>query len=321
MSELMAACVEIWESDPETLAYHGSGYIALGDGAQVDDLTTVHERQQQIGYPSQLILGEAEVAAHMRSLFHDWRAPGLSVCLHERAGRLRLQPRLDARPRVQGARGGGARSRRASRSPASSSTGPARSRASQTSTGPIAVEQVVVAVGPWIADAVGDARPAGAPGGRGRRARRCGPTGTCRRARSTSTRAMFVTNDGALPPVVHVDSHAPLHDDDGRLVTAEQWGIYYKQDRAQRPGRRLAAAEGPGVRARPLPDRHGRAGLPRPLVRGALALHGALRGLPRRATARRARAASAPSPPTTSRSSTTCARTSSWPRTPTTATR
>ena len=38
MSELMAACVEVWESDPETLAYHGSGYIALGDGAQVDDL-------------------------------------------------------------------------------------------------------------------------------------------------------------------------------------------------------------------------------------------------------------------------------------------
>src|SRR6476646_6611789 len=86
MSELMAACVEIWESDPEALAYHGSGYIALGDGAHVDDLTTVHERQQQIGYPSQLILGEAEVAAHMRSLFDDWRAPGLSVCLHERAG-------------------------------------------------------------------------------------------------------------------------------------------------------------------------------------------------------------------------------------------
>src|ERR1051325_417390 len=62
MSELMAACVEIWESDPESFAYHGTGYIALGDGAQVEDLPTVHERQQQIGYPSQLILGEAEVA-------------------------------------------------------------------------------------------------------------------------------------------------------------------------------------------------------------------------------------------------------------------
>src|SRR5215213_10928944 len=27
MSELMAACVEIWESDPDTFHYHGSGYI------------------------------------------------------------------------------------------------------------------------------------------------------------------------------------------------------------------------------------------------------------------------------------------------------
>ena len=30
MQELMAACVEVWESDPEAFHYHGSGYIALG---------------------------------------------------------------------------------------------------------------------------------------------------------------------------------------------------------------------------------------------------------------------------------------------------
>ncbi|MGH2780571.1 MAG: NAD(P)/FAD-dependent oxidoreductase, partial [Thermoleophilaceae bacterium] len=86
MRDLMAACVEIWESDPETFAYHGSGYVALGDGDQEGDLTAVHERQQRIGYESQLILGEAEVREHMRALFPDWRAPGLSVCLHERQG-------------------------------------------------------------------------------------------------------------------------------------------------------------------------------------------------------------------------------------------
>ena len=86
MSELMAACVEIWESDPETFAYHGSGYIALGDGAQEEDLASVFERQQKIGYDSELITGEAEVAAHMQGLFADWRAPGLSVCLHEHQG-------------------------------------------------------------------------------------------------------------------------------------------------------------------------------------------------------------------------------------------
>src|SRR5688500_296100 len=86
MQDLMAACVEIWESDPKTFAYHGSGYVALGDGDQEADLSAVHERQQRIGYESQLILGESEVAAHMRTLFPDWRSPGLNVCLHERPG-------------------------------------------------------------------------------------------------------------------------------------------------------------------------------------------------------------------------------------------
>src|SRR5919107_5436868 len=57
MSELMASCVEIWESDPETFSYYGSGYIALGDGAQESDLASAFERQQRIGYPSELILG------------------------------------------------------------------------------------------------------------------------------------------------------------------------------------------------------------------------------------------------------------------------
>ncbi len=96
MQELMAACVEVWESEPEQLHYHPSGYIALGPEAQVEDLTAVHERQQRIGYPSQLFVGTDEVSAHMKSLYHDWRAPDLSVCLHESRRRLRLQPGVDA---------------------------------------------------------------------------------------------------------------------------------------------------------------------------------------------------------------------------------
>src|ERR1700722_10094487 len=43
MSELMAACVEVWRSDPETLHYHDPGYIALGPPAQEDDLAQVYE--------------------------------------------------------------------------------------------------------------------------------------------------------------------------------------------------------------------------------------------------------------------------------------
>ena len=43
---------------------------------------------------------------------------------------------------------------------------------------------------------------------------------------------MFVTADGSLPPVLHVDSQA-AHDDAGQVITDEQWGIYFKQDKTR----------------------------------------------------------------------------------------
>src|SRR5919197_3388977 len=86
MSELMQACVEVWESDPDAYHYNPVGYIALGPKVQEPDLVATYERQEQIGYRSELILGAAEVDAHMTSLFPDWRAKGVTVCLHERQG-------------------------------------------------------------------------------------------------------------------------------------------------------------------------------------------------------------------------------------------
>src|SRR5919198_6111105 len=74
MSELMQACVEVWESDPAAYHYNPVGYIALGAAVQEPDLTATYERQEQIGYRSELIVGEAEVDAHMKSLFPDRRA-------------------------------------------------------------------------------------------------------------------------------------------------------------------------------------------------------------------------------------------------------
>ena len=86
MSELMQACVEVWESDPEAYHYNGVGYIALGPQVQEGDLTAVFERHERIGYRSELIMGEAGVDAHMKGLFPDWRAKGVTVCLHEHQG-------------------------------------------------------------------------------------------------------------------------------------------------------------------------------------------------------------------------------------------
>src|ERR671937_2730028 len=72
MSELMQACVEVWETDPEAYAYHPVGYMAIGPGVQESDLVEVYERQERIGYRSTLVNDEAEVDRYMRELFPDW---------------------------------------------------------------------------------------------------------------------------------------------------------------------------------------------------------------------------------------------------------
>ena len=39
------------------------------------------------------------------------------------------------------------------------------------------------------------------------------------------------TDDGNMPPVIHVDTDAPLYSDiDGSLITDKLWGLYYKPD-------------------------------------------------------------------------------------------
>ena len=42
---------------------------------------------------------------------------------------------------------------------------------------------------------------------------------------------MLKTNNGEMPPVIHLDTDSPLYSDtDGRLITDKMWGIYYKPD-------------------------------------------------------------------------------------------
>jgi methylglutamate dehydrogenase subunit A len=229
MQDLMAACVEIWESDPETFSYHGSGYIALGDGDQEADLSAVHERQERIGYRSELILGEAEVAAHMRSLFGDWRAPGLSVCLHEHPGGFAFN-KDSMHGLAAKARAAGAQIEEGVEVTGFDTDGSGAVTRVQTDRESIDVEQVVVAVGPWVAnlwemlDLPRRLEVAGEQ-------REMWTYWYLQEGEIDVDPSMFVTADGSLPPVMHVDSHAPLHDDSGRLITDEQWGIYFKQDK------------------------------------------------------------------------------------------
>ena len=235
MSKLMAACVEVWESDPEAFHYHGSGYIALGPPAQESDLVEVYERQQRIGYPSELHVGEEAVATHMRSLYGDWRAPGLTVCLHERAGgyAFNKESMLGLAGKAQQA---GARIETGVAVTGFEFDDAGAVTKVHTTAGDIAPEQVVVAVGPWVPEIwamldLPDRIDVRQPDGETQTDLPMWTYWYLQEGEIDFDPARFVTDDGKSSPVLHVDSDQTLRDDDGRLITSEPWGVYFKPDR------------------------------------------------------------------------------------------
>ena len=194
-----------------------------------------------------------------------------------------------------------------------------------TSAGDIQADQVVVAVGPWIASAwemlgLPDRLDVRQPDGQVVTDQPMWTYWYLQEGEAAFDPALFVTNDGTSSPVLHVDSDQPLHADDGTLITDVFWGVYFKPDRDSVQGGAQPIRLGNTFAVVPTP--------PAPLTPASrtcgpppsLTASSASRA-PAASTARCAPAVSAPSPSTTSRCSTTCAPTCSSPRTPTTATR
>src|SRR5437868_7194597 len=236
MSELMQACVEVWESDPFAYHYNPVGYMALGAAVQESDLTAVYERQERIGYRSELILGEAAVDDHMKALFPDWRARGVTVCLHEHQGGFAFN--MDSvRGLVAKCESEGVTILSGVEVRGLEEAADGTVRAVVTDRGSVQVgEQLVIAPGPW-------AKHFWSMLGLPARIDIRTPTGDVVRDQPMWTYwnlqegeirvdpTMFATADGGPPPVIHLDTDAPLYTDEGQLVTDELWGIYYKRDR------------------------------------------------------------------------------------------
>jgi hypothetical protein len=232
MQELMAACVEIWESEAETLHYHPTGYVALGPGTQESDLIAVYERQQRIGYPSQLHVGLAEVERHMRSVYSDWRAPGLTVCLHEHAGGYAFN-RESMFGLADLAQAAGARIMPGVEVTGFRFDGSRAVTHVDTDQGTIQPDKVVVAVGPWIASLwrmleLPDHLDVRERDGAMRENLPMWTYWYLQEGEVAIDPATFVNNDGKPSAVLHVDSDQPLESDDRKLITEEPWGVYFK---------------------------------------------------------------------------------------------
>jgi glycine/D-amino acid oxidase-like deaminating enzyme len=234
MRELMAHSVAVWESDPEAFAYHPVGYMQIAPEAMHEDVAKIFAEQQAIGYPSELIEGERDCRAYMLGMFGDWQAAGVTAILHEKKGgyanNVRSLRGLAAKAESEGVR----------IVPGVRVTGIQISggavTAVDTDQGEVPCDHLIIAAGPWIRDlwAMLDL-PARIPvTGRDGAVHEGQPMWTYW-ALQEGTVAMdpkeFTDNRGGFPPVLHVDSSAPLYDDmTGDLITDQMWGIYYKPD-------------------------------------------------------------------------------------------
>jgi glycine/D-amino acid oxidase-like deaminating enzyme len=233
MRELMAHSVSVWESDPEAFHYHPVGYLQIAPEAMRADVVTIYEQQQAIGYPSTLIEGERDCDVYLSGIFDDWRARNITCVLHEkRGGYAHNMPSM----RGLAAKASGAGARLISQVAVTGfATDGGAVTAVRTDRGNIGCEQVVVAAGPWVRDLW---HMLGLPGTitvRGRDGKdydRPMWTYWCLQEGTLGVDPGFLTdNEGNMPPVIHVDTDAPLYDDrDGSLLTDELWGIYYKPD-------------------------------------------------------------------------------------------
>jgi methylglutamate dehydrogenase subunit A len=234
MRELMAHSVSVWESDPEALAFNPVGYMQIAPAAMGEDVAKIFSEQQAIGYPSVLIQGAGDCRRYMQAMFDDWHAEGITAILHEKKGghanNKRSLAGLAGKAAAQGVRvATGVRV-----------TGIGIHAGAVTSVetdqGMVGCDQLVIATGPWIRDLwamldLPDRITLTAPDGAETTDRPMWTYWALQEGTLAVDPREFTDNAGSLPPVIHVDSDAPLHDDmTGELITDQMWGIYYKPD-------------------------------------------------------------------------------------------
>jgi glycine/D-amino acid oxidase-like deaminating enzyme len=201
-----------------------------------EDVASIYRQQQAIGYDSVFIEGAVDSDRYMKGLYDDWQAQGITSVLHEKKGgyanNTAAMYGLAGKAEALGVRiltgvtVTGFEFDQASQAVA----------AVETDKGRIACDQVVIGTGPWVRDFWDMLELPKTLTVKGRDGASHDDVPMWRywqlEEGVLGVEPDFLkTNDGAMPPVMHVDTDAPLMSDvDGSLITDQLWGIYYKPD-------------------------------------------------------------------------------------------
>ena len=231
----MAHSVSVWESDPKAFKYNAVGYLQISPEVMHEDVATIYEQQKAIGYESEFIEGEKDCTNYMKGMFDDWQAQGITSVLHEKKGgyafnkdSIKALENKSTSNGVQVMKGVTVTGfKRGSNSKAVTGV--------ETDKGTIECEQVVVGSGPWVRDfwnMLELPKTAHIKDKDGKMHETDMWKYWMLQEGVIGVDPDFLKmNNGQQPPVIHVDSTAPLYSDKSKkLITDKIWGIYYKPD-------------------------------------------------------------------------------------------
>lgn len=235
MRRLMAHSVSVWESDAEAFSYHPVGYMQISPEVMHRDVAGIAREQKEIGYESVFVEGEADSLRYMRTLLDDWQARGITSVLHEKRGGY-ANNKASVRGLARKAEGEGVRILTGVKVTGFRKDASGAVAAVETDHGPIACDWVIVGAGPWVKQIWDLLELPAQIGIKGRDGRMHGGVDmwtywSLQEGTLGVDPRLQTTNDGGMPPVIHVDTDAPLQSDvDGSVLTDRLWGIYYKPD-------------------------------------------------------------------------------------------
>ena len=234
MRELMAHSVEIWESDPKSFKYNAVGYMQISPEIMHEDVASIFEQQKSIGYESVFIEGEKDCMKYMKNIFEDWQAQKITSVLHEKKGGYAFN-KDSIKALEKKAIAGGVNILKGITVNGFNKENNGIVKSVITDQGIIECEQVVIGAGPWVRDFW---NMLGLP-------KKIEIRGKDQKLHETEMWKYWFLQEGVLgvksdylrtnenkqPPVIHVDTDAPLYSDkDKKLLTDKLWGIYYKPD-------------------------------------------------------------------------------------------
>ena len=235
MRRLMAHSVSVWESDPKAFSFHPVGYMQISPEVMHEQVGTIAKQQKEIGYESVFIEGAKDSMKYMKGMFDDWQAKGITSVLHEKKGGY-ANNTASVYGLAKKAENEGVRLLTGVKVTGFEKDSSGAVKAAITSQGKIACDYVVIGAGPWVKQ-IWDMLELPAAikvKGRDGKVHDNVPMWTFWSLQEGTLGVdpkLQLTNDGKMPPVIHVDTDATLYSDvDKSVITDKLWGIYYKPD-------------------------------------------------------------------------------------------